>query len=143
MIILDDHLALHALAGVIAPSAEGPLATTWCFQYRAARALADTSRGGRLSPPHDSAAANLSRMLSPPADRLVVLDPRASAAEAVRVAVEYGANLLLAELVGAAKHYSASIRVSEPNVGRSWERVMTAEGVTLEIVESGGTRRRR
>ena len=39
----------------------------------------------------------------------IVLDPRASADQSIRVAVEHQTNLLLAEMVGAAVHHGAAI----------------------------------
>jgi hypothetical protein len=58
-----------------------------------------------------------------------VLDPRASVDDIVRVAVVHKANFLLAELVGAAVHYGASVRVTEANVGRTWTSTMESESV--------------
>ena len=64
-------------------------------------------------------AAAVNRALRPPANRLVVLDPRATLDEAVRVATEHAANLLLAELVGAAVRHQAAVWVTPANVGRT------------------------
>ena len=50
------------------------------------------------------------------------------------VALRRRANLLLAELVGAALHHRAAVRVTEANQGRSWSQVMADEGVDFEIV---------
>lgn len=81
MIIVDDHLALLAIAGQLPDRghADGPIATTWTFQFRLARALPDTARSGALSRRLSDPEAALRRVLAPRADRLVVLDPRASA----------------------------------------------------------------
>jgi hypothetical protein len=65
----------------------------------------------------------------------VVLDPRASVEEAVRVGTDHAANLLLAELVGAAVHHEASVRVTPANVGRSWATVMDTSGVDVATVQ--------
>lgn len=51
-----------------------------------------------------------------------------------RVGVELGANLLLAELVGAAVHHRAVVRVTEDNVGRLWPAMMEAEGIDFATV---------
>lgn len=86
MLVVDDHLALLAIAGQL-PSLEGvdgPVATTWGFHFRLTRALADSARSGTLSRRLSDPAAALRRALRPPAHRLVVLDPRASTEEAVR-----------------------------------------------------------
>jgi hypothetical protein len=130
VVIVDDHLALLALAGRVPQlSADGPVVTTWGFQFRMARAVMDSARSGTLSRRVPDPSAAIRRVLRPPAHRLVVLDPRASVDASVRVAVELGANLLLAELVGAALHHRAAVRVTEGNVGRSWPAVMEAEGI--------------
>ena len=130
MVIVDDHLGLLAIAGRLPDlSAEGPVVTTWAFQFRMARAVLDSARSGYLSHRVVDPTAVGRRALHPPAPRLVVLDPRASADHSVRIAVEHGANLLLSDLVGAAVHHGAAVRVMHANVGRSWPSVMEAEGV--------------
>lgn len=136
MIVVDDHLALLALAGAL-PELDhpGPIATTHGFHFRLARAVADSARSGTLSRRLQNAPTALERVVRPPANRLVVLDPRASEAEAVRVATDHAANLLLAELVGAAVHHGAAIRVTAANVGRKWEAVMAASGVDYRTVD--------
>lgn len=138
MIIVDDHLALLALSGrILELDVDGPVVTTWGFQFRMARALMDSVRSGTLSRRATDPSALLRRILRPPANRLIVLDPRASAEESVRIAVEHKANLLLAELGGAAVFHSAAVRVSSKNVGRSWAGVMRAESVDFSAVEPG------
>ena len=45
MVIVDDHLALLAIAGDLPDlGATGPVVTTWSFQFRMARAVADSAR---------------------------------------------------------------------------------------------------
>ena len=137
MIIVDDHLALLAIAGALPELAHpGPIATTYGFHFRLARAIADSARSGTLSRRLENAPAALNRVLRPPANRLVVLDPRASVDEAVRVAMGHAANLLLAELVGAAVHHQAAVRVTPGNQGRSWAEVMGASGVNFATVDA-------
>ncbi len=109
--------------------------TTYSFQYRMARAVSDSAQTGSLSSRLPDPAAALGRVTHPPAYRLVVLDPRSSIDEAIHVATSYRANLLLAELVGAALHHRAAIRVTPGNVGRTWARLMEAEGVDFATVE--------
>lgn len=135
MVIVDDHLALLALAGRLPElSAEAPVVTTWTFQFRLARAVLDSARSGSLSRRSTDPSAVARRVLHPPANRLVVLDPRPSVDASVRIAVETGANLLLAELAGAAAHHRAAVRVTRGNVGRSWPAVMEAEGIDFATV---------
>jgi hypothetical protein len=114
---------------------EGPFVTTYGFQFRMARAVIDSARTGRLSKRVTNPDAAGRRLLYPPAHRLVVLDSRSSLEDAVRVAITYGANLLLAELVGAARHHSAAIRVTRSNVGGTWVGVMEAEGIDFSAVD--------
>jgi hypothetical protein len=137
VIIVDDHLALLALAGRLPelPNTEGPVATTYAFQFRMVRALADSTRSGTLSRRLADPTAALRRAMRPPAHRLVVLDPRATFELAIDVATRYPANLLLAELVGAARHYQAAVRVTPANVGMSWLAVLTAESVDFGTVD--------
>lgn len=137
MIIVDDHLALLAIGGALPELGHpGPIVTTYGFHFRLARAVADSARSGTLSRRLQNSAAALNRVLRPPANRLVVLDPRASIAEAVRIATEHGANLLLAELVGAAVHHDAAIRVTPRNEGRLWGGVMDGSAVNFATVSA-------
>lgn len=130
MIVVDDHLALLAIAGHLPDlRGDGPVATTWGFHFRLARALLDPSTHGSLSRRGLDLDTASRRVLHPPAHRLIVLDPRASVDEAVRMAVVHHANLLLAETLGAALHHGASVRVTEANVGRTWSSAMEAEGI--------------
>jgi hypothetical protein len=137
VIIVDDHLALLAIAGSLPELGQsGPVTTTYGFHYRLARAVSDSARSGALSRRHHEAPAALARVLKPPGDRLIVLDPRASTDEAVTIAIERGANLLLAELVGAAVHHRASVRITPRNEGRTWAGVMGAAGVDFATVDA-------
>jgi hypothetical protein len=137
VIIVDDHLALLAIAGSLPELGRpGPVATTYGFHYRLARAVSDSARSGTLSRRQEEASAALHRVLRPPANRLIVLDPRASLDAAVSVAIEGGANLLLAELVGAAVHHRASVRVTPRNEGRTWTAVMEAAGVDFATFDT-------
>jgi hypothetical protein len=136
VVIVDDHLALLAVAGHrLELGAPGPVATTTGFQFRLARAVADSGRTGSLSRALPDPTAALRRVLSPPAHRLVVLDPRHSMAPAVEVAVRHRANLLLAELVGAALTYGAAVRVTRGNLGRTWADVMHANNIDFRAIE--------
>jgi hypothetical protein len=136
VIIVDDHLALLAIAGSLPELGQpGPVTTTCAFHYRLARAVSDSARSGTLSR-HQEAPAALARVLKPPGDRLIVLDPRASTDEAVTIANERGANLLLAELAGAAVHHRACVRITPRNAGRTWAGVMRAAGVDFATVDA-------
>jgi hypothetical protein len=55
--------------------------------------------------------------------------------QAVGVAARHRANLLLSELVGAALHHGAAIRVTAANQGRTWSELMDAEGIDFATIE--------
>lgn len=138
MIIVDDHVAILAIAG--APpdiGRSGPIATTYGFHFKA-RPRCRRLRSFRhaVAPDRECAGRAHDGALRPPAHRLVILDPRATVGESVRMGVQHGANLLLAELVGAAVHHRAAVRVTPANEGRAWAAVMTAEGVDFATVEA-------
>jgi hypothetical protein len=136
MVIVDDHLALLAVAGrALELGGSGPVVTTTAFQFRLARAVADSTRTGSLSRALEDPAGALTRVLAPPAHRLVVLDPRSSMAAAVDVAIRHHANFLLAELAGAAIAHEAAIRVTTANVGKTWPAVMRAEGIDFDTIQ--------
>jgi hypothetical protein len=136
VVIVDDHLALLAVAGRLPDlQMSGPVATTYSFQFRMARAVSGSARRGSLSRRLADPSAGVRRVLHPPAHRLVVLDPRASMEQAVGVAVRHRANLLLAELVGAALYHQAALRVTPANEGKTWAQLMDAEGVDFATLE--------
>jgi hypothetical protein len=136
VIIVDDHLAVLAIAGRLPDlGLGGPVFTTWSFHFRLARAVVDSAQSGSLSRRAADPQSASRRILFPPAHRLVVLDPRCSIELAVRAAVEHRANLLLAELIGASLHHQAAIRVSVANVGRNWVQVMEAERIDFAAVD--------
>jgi hypothetical protein len=136
VIIVDDHLAVLAVAGRIPNlGADGPLTTTCSFQFRMARAVADSARAGSLSRRLPDPSAAVQRVLRPPANRLIVLDPRLSMTQAVDIAGRHAANLPLAELAGAAVFHGAAVRVTRANVGRTWAGLMEQEGIDFTAVE--------
>ena len=136
MIIVDDRLALLAIAGALPdlghPGRSGRR-TAFTSAWAARRGRSHS--GGTFSRRLENAPAALTRVLRPPPDRLVVLDPRASLDEAVHVGIEHGANLLLAELVGAAVHHYAAVRVTPGNEGRTWAAVMATNAVAFATVD--------
>lgn len=135
MVIVDDHLALLAIAGFLpALGAGGPVVTTYTFQYRMARAVADSALSVSLSHGCQIRRLPYGEPCTRPPHRLVVLDPRASVEEAVQVAIGHRANLLLAELVGAAIHHQAAVRVTPGNQGKTWAELMETEGVDFATV---------
>lgn len=134
MRIVDDHLAVLALAGALPESSEGDaVATTWPFQFRLARALADGSVTGSLSRRASVLEGAVRRATSPPAHRLLVLDPREHMAATVRLASQHGLNLLAADLMGAARHHGAAVWLTQGNLGSRWRSIMRAEGIELRV----------
>ena len=137
MIIVDDHLALLAAAGQeLDLRATGPVATTSGFQFRLARAVADSARSGSLSQSVVDPTAALNRVLAPPAHRLLVLDPRTSMRQSVEIAVRHRTNLLLAELAGAAVSHRAAVRVMRGNLGKTWPDVMRANDIDFDVIDA-------
>ncbi|MGH9170806.1 MAG: hypothetical protein ACRD0Z_08035 [Acidimicrobiales bacterium] len=135
MIILDDHLALLAIAGRLpGDSAHETLTTTYSFHYRLVRAVSDDASHGSLSRRLPNPAVALRRLVHPPADRLTVLDPRSSLEVAVAAARRHNANLILAELIGAAVFHGAKVRLTAGNVGLGWPAAMAAEGIDMTTV---------
>lgn len=51
------------------------------------------------------------------------------------MAGSHRANLLLAELMGAAVHHGAAVRVTPANQGRTWAHLMEAEGIDFATVD--------
>lgn len=135
MVIVDDHIALLAITGRLPDlRATGPVVTTYGFHYRLVRAVADTTRTGSLSKRIDDPTAALRRVRQPPANRLLVLDPRVSIAEAATAAATHRTNPLLGELLGAARHHDAAVRVTGANAGRRWPQVFAAEEIDFDVV---------
>lgn len=129
MLLVDDRLAYRSIAGLWPGGTDvGPIATTYGFHYRLVRALTSSSIAGALSR-HARGDVAIEQVITPPSDRLVVLDPRLSIGVATRVAADHGANLLLAELVGAAVAHDLPVRVTAAGV--RWPDVMEAEGRRL------------
>lgn len=136
MVVVDDHLAIRALGGLPIPTASSDdvIATTWGFHFRLLRALADPRVDGSLTrTTPDAVRAAAAR---PPAGRLIVLDPRDVTADAARIAVQHGLNLLASELVASAKAHQARIVVTAANVGGRWQTACDAEGLTLDVVNA-------
>jgi hypothetical protein len=133
MVIVDDRLSIEVFAGRPLPGVEPDVAvaTTWCFHFRLVRALADPRLVGHLS--REATEAVRERAENPPADTLVVLDPRRSTALAAALASEHQLNLVAAELLAAARLHRASVLLAAPNVGRGWPEAFAAAGVELRV----------
>lgn len=135
--LLDERLCLQALADPralrmsLGVDPARVLAMTWGFHYRLMRAVADPERTGRIT--RLVTPELRARVGSPPADRVVILDPRPTTALAAEVAHRHGLNLLGADLVAAARHHEAEVALSEGNVGRSWPAAFAAERVTYRV----------
>jgi hypothetical protein len=139
LLIVDDHLTLLVVAGVVPRGEyEERLATTSLWYLRLVAAVTGPSTSGRLtrlldSLPFDDRQAARTRLLAPPVQLVEVLHPMLFAAEMARVQRDQRVNLLAAEMLGAAIHYDASILVAPPNAGGIIERAASAEGVTYAV----------
>jgi hypothetical protein len=137
VVIVDDHLTLLALAGVIPVIELGDdIATTslWYLRIIAAVTAPPTElhgpgRLGRILRSLPQPADALERILHPPRSTLQVLHPMEFAVETARMQRERRLNLLAAETLGAAAHHGASILVAAPNVGGPIEHAARAERI--------------
>ena len=144
MVIVDDHLTLLVLAGVVSVAdVDDDIATTSLWYLRLVSAAttppSDAQGPGRLartlaSLPDPEAA--LSRILHPPRTTLEVLHPMDFAVETARMQRERRLNLLAAETLGAAIHHEAMIQVAAPNAGGPIEQAARAEGISYEARSS-------
>ncbi len=136
MIIVDDHLAVWALAGRGSQLWPGEVPTIpWGFHVRLLRALLDSGVRGRLSDGIDERMVRAALM--PPTDVLTVLDPRYLTVTAAQIMSRYRLGVVTSELLAAALVHSAPVHVAEANVGRSWRDSFAEEGVVLHIHASG------
>lgn len=133
MILIDERLCLRALADPVDLRASldidrhRVLAMTWGFHYRLVRAISDPERTGRLT--RAAGPDVLARAAAPPADRVLVLDPRSTTTLTAEMSNRHGLNLLAADLVATARHHDAEVVLSPGNVGRSWPEVFAAEHI--------------
>ena len=133
MIIVDDHLAVWALAGQGSRLWPGEVPTIpWGFHFRLLRALLDSRVRGRLSEGIDERMVRAA--LAPPtADVLTVLDPRYLTVTAAQIMSRHRLSVITSELLAAALVHGAPVHVAEANVGRSWRDAFAEEGVTIHI----------
>ncbi len=132
MIIVDDHLAVWALAGRGNRLWPDEVPTIpWGFHFRLVRALLDSRVRGRLSDGIDERMVRAA--LAPPTDVLTVLDPRYLTVTAAQIMSRHRLSVVTSELLAAALVYSAHVHVAETNVGRSWPEAFAEEGVELYI----------
>ena len=132
MIIVDDHLAVWALAGRGGQVWPGDApAIPWGFHFRLLRALLDTRVHGRLSASFDERMVRAA--LAPPTGVLTVLDPRYLTVTAAQIMSRHRLSVVTSELLAAALVHGAPVHVAEANVGRSWRDAFAQEGVSLHI----------
>lgn len=132
MIIVDDHLAVWALAGRGSRLWPGEVPVIpWGFHFRLLRALLDSRMRGRLSKGIDERMVRAA--LVPPNDVLTVLDPRYLTVTAAQVMSRHRLSVVTSELLAAALVHRAPVHVAEANVGRSWRDAFATEGVVLRI----------
>ena len=132
MIIVDDHLAVWALAGRGSRLWPDEIPTIpWGFHFRLLRALLDCRVRGRLSEGIDERMVRAA--LAPPTDVLTVLDPRYLTVTAAQIMSRHRLSLVTSELLAAALVHGAPVHVAEANVGRSWCNAFADEGVAIHI----------
>ena len=136
MIIVDDHLATHALSGD--PEQRWPddvPAITWALHYRLIRALLDSSRTGRIS--RDATPLMIERAQDPPSHLLQVLEPRSYTLQAAKFGREHGLSLAFAEMIGAAVHHHAQVHTTSRNATDRLRTACAAERITFTVIETG------
>lgn len=143
MVLVDDHLTLLVVTGVLEPGQVGDdVATTslWYLRLVAAATAPPRPVGGpgqlrRLldEVPDRGRDAAMARILDPPSDLIEVLHPMRFAVEMARMHRERKVNLLGAEMLGAAEHCGASILVAAPNAGGPIEQAASEEGIRYEV----------
>ena len=132
MIIVDDHLAVWALAGRGSRLWPDEVPTIpWGFHFRLLRALLDSRVRGRLSDGIDERMVRAA--LAPPTDVLTVLDPRHLTVTAAQLMSRHRLSVITSELLAAALVHHAPVHAAEANVGRSWHDAFAKEGVALHI----------
>ena len=133
MIIVDDHLALRALAGEGGTywPGETPF-VPWTFHLRILRALHDDTSTGTLS--RGNTQQMIDRAKRPPREILRVIDPRLHSVAAAVLMAHHRLNFLAADFLGAAKQYGAPIYAAEGNVGEHWNKVCRDEEIELHII---------
>jgi len=136
VIIVDDHLAVWALAGRGRRLWPGEAPTIpWGFHFRLLRALLDSRVRGRLSEGIDERMVRAA--LAPPTDVLTVLDPRHLTVTAAQLMSRHRLSVVTSELLAAALVHRSPVHVAEANVGRSWPDAFAKEGMELHIHPSG------
>jgi hypothetical protein len=141
VVIVDDHLTLLALAGVVPVIEFGDdIATTSLWYLRLVSAatappaeIHGPGRLGRILRSVPAPAGALDRILHPPRTTLQVLHPMEFAVEIARMQRERRLNLLAAETLGAAAHHGASILLAAPNAGGPIERAAREEGISYAV----------
>ena len=132
MTIVDDHLAVWALAGRGSRLWPGEVpAIPWGFHFRLLCALLDSRVRGRLSDGIDERMVRAA--LAPPTDVLTVLDPRYLTVTAAQLMSRHRLSVVTSELLAAALVHRAHVHLAEANVGRSWHDAFAEEGVILHI----------
>lgn len=133
MIIVDDHLALRALA-----AEDGTLwlgetpSVPWGLYFRLLRALHGSRSNGTLS--RNATQQMIAYAKAPPSDVLKVIDPRPHTVTTATLMNRYPLSLVAADLLGAAKQHGEAIHAAEGNVGIHWADVCDREAIELRII---------
>jgi hypothetical protein len=146
MIVVDEYLALLALAGRPTPLAGEQLALTYGRTYRLTRALLDPGPGrlavrGRFSRLVDALSPADQRVLhdrlaEPDPAVLSIIDPRPLIRTAGAIQNTYSVSLLQAETLAASVIYDWRIAFAETDsASDTFRRAATELGLTLQILD--------
>lgn len=131
MIIVDDHLALRALAGDDTYWVGETPSVPWVLYFRLLRALRDPASSGRLS--RDVPRQMIEYALDPPSEVLQVIDPRPHTSVSASLQARYRLSMAAADLLGAAVYHSTAVHIIGDNVGRNWAEICDIEGIELRV----------
>lgn len=131
MIIVDDHLALRALAGDDTYWVGETPSVPRALYFRLLRALRDPTSSGRLS--RDAARWMIDYVTDPPTDVLQVIDPRPHTVTADPQA-RYRLSMAAADMLGSAIHHNTAIHIIEDNIGTNWTEACDIEGIELRVI---------
>lgn len=145
MILVDEHVALLALADRKPPALAEDLAITYARLYRLTRALLESGPGrlqtrGRFTRLVDALSASdqavlNERLAGPTHGRLEVVDPRPLIRTAAAIQNTYSVSLLQAETIAAAVTHDWPVRFAGPSSApEPFRRASVELGLDLAIL---------
>lgn len=142
MIVVDDYLALAAIAGQLPPAlADQSIATTYGRVYRLLRAITSSQTSGQLTAQFELLSegrrdALIEVIADPPPSVLVIIDPRTTLWQSTQIHNAFGGmSMLQTETLAAAVVHDAAIRIgTERNVSDAMRRAAEALGIDLAVL---------